>query len=361
MARARFLPAIAVALQVAACVGGSAYGPAPSPGEAQELFGHLGPVPVPKDNPMTAAKVRLGRTLFNDARLSSDGSLSCRTCHRPDQGFSVAQPMSPAIASRVERRHVPTLINVAFKGPLLWDGRMATLEKQPLATIHDALHFNNSITLVVADLNGDANYRRAFRDAFGVEGITADKLGQAIATYERTLVFGDSRFDRYMDGDEDALTADEQEGLALFVGKAGCVACHHGPTLSDEQFHNLGVPDDDVRSREPILAAVAFDAQRMGLTGWADVKEDRGRELVTKDAADRGKFRTQSLRNVADTAPYMHNGALESLEDVVEFYDAGGGNHPNKSALIRPLGLSEREKSRLVDFLATLTGQQRTE
>ncbi|MBF0394220.1 MAG: cytochrome-c peroxidase [Alphaproteobacteria bacterium] len=350
---------LAVMLAISSCAGSDDADPPPSPAEARALFGRLGPAPQPEGNPSTPARVRLGRALFGDPRLSADGSLSCQSCHRPDQGFAVAQSISPAFATRTERRKVPTLINVAFKRPLLWDGRVEDLDLQPLATIADRIHFNNDPDIVAADLTRDAAYPALFREAFGVEGITAPRIAQAIAAYERTLVFDGSRFDRYMDGDTAALTAAETRGLALFAGKAACAMCHNGPNLTDDRFHNIGVPDHTIRGRAPVMATIGFDAKRMGLADWASVTEDLGRQLVTKAPEDGGKFRTMSLRNVAQVAPYMHNGAFATLAQVIDFYDAGGGAHPNKSGLLRPLGLTAAEKADLEAFLRALTGSRR--
>lgn len=360
MARLPISVAALAALPLAACIGSNANAPSyPSPGEAIRTFGHLGSVPVPTDNPMTAAKIRLGQALFGDPALSSDGSRSCRSCHRPEEGFSFAKPLSPAFPTRFERRHAPTLINVAFKKPLLWDGRTPSLESQVLNTIVDPLHFNNTESLLTAQLSADVAYARAFEEAFGEEGITGEKIAKAIAAYERTLVFDDSPFDNYMDGDEDALTEAQRRGLGLFTGKANCSSCHTGPNLTDDLFHNLGVPDTIVRSQPGVLASVKFDALRMNFSGAQSVEGDIGRELVTAKAEDRGKFRTMSLRNVAQLAPYMHNGSLASLEDVVKFYNAGGGDDSNKMELLRPLGLSDNEMADIVAFLNSLTGRQR--
>jgi cytochrome c peroxidase len=353
-----FLPLV-LALTLASCTAASEADPVPTPEQARALFGRLGPVPMPADNPMTPAKAALGRALFADVRLSADGSLSCASCHRPDHAFAFPRPISPAFPTKVERRKVPSLINVAYKGPLLWDGRVESLDVQPLNTIADRLHFNGDADLVSAELAQDAAYPGQFRDAFGDDGVTPVRIAQAIATYQRTLVFDDSRFDRYMDGDAEALNAAERRGLALFAGKAGCAGCHNGPTLSDERFHNLGVPDDTVRATVGALVTLGFDAKRMGLPDWASVTEDLGRQLVTKAAADGGKFRTMSLRNVADQGPYMHNGAFATLAAVIDFYDAGGGSHANKTPFLRPLGLSGSEKADLAAFLGSLTGMRR--
>lgn len=163
-----------------------------------------------------------------------------------------------------------------------------------------------------------------------------------------------------MDGDLQALDSAQKRGLALFMGKAKCIACHNGPNLTDNRFHNLGVPDDHVTGDPQVMASIRFDAKRNGYKGWAEVTEDPGRALITKDPKDIGKFRTMGLRNIADSPPYMHIGAFETLEEVVRFYNGGGGSHPNKSSMLKPLGLTEQEIADLVGFLKTaLEGTQR--
>jgi cytochrome c peroxidase len=330
-----------------------------SPDQVKALIGHLGPVPVPDDNPLTAAKVDLGKRLFQDSRLAADSSRSCQSCHLPDQGFAVATPLGPAYPSLAERRNSPTLINVAFNAPLIWDGRAPSLDKQALGPIQNILHQNHELDLLVEQLGADESYVEAFKAAFGDPAVTRERIAQALSSYERTLVFDDSPLDRYMAGDPDALDAAALRGLGLYLGKARCIVCHKGPNLTDNDFHNLGVPDAHVTGDPQVMASIWFDAKRLGLDGWAELTEDPGRWAVTKEPADRGKFRTMGLRNIAQSPPYMHNGALATLEVVVAFYDGGGGEHPNKSPLMQPLGLTPDEQGDLVAFLKALTGTQR--
>lgn len=331
----------------------------PWPMVVREVFGRLGPVPVPEDNPMTAAKVALGHRLFEDPLLSGDGSLSCESCHMADSGYTVATPLSPAFTSKSERRNSPSLINVGFNLPLIWDGRAGALDKQPLGSLGNVLHLNNNADLVVEQLKADAEYPALFAAAFDEGVITPARIGQAIGAFERTLVFDDSPFDRYMAGDRDALSQAEKLGLGLFVRRARCIVCHFGPNLTDNKFHALGVPDDHVVGDPDVLAAIRFDAKRRGYEGWESLTEDPGRALVTGDPEDVGKFRTMGLRNIAETAPYMHNGAFETLEEVVAHYNNGGGDHPNKSRRIRALKLTDEQQANLVTFLKALTGTQR--
>jgi cytochrome c peroxidase len=330
-----------------------------SPEDAKGAIGHLGPVPIPEDNPLTAAKVALGEKLFQDTRLAGDSTMSCQTCHLPGFGFAVPQALGPAYPTQAERRNSPTLVNVAFNEPLIWDGRAPNLDKQALGPVKNVLHLNNNVDLIAEQLKTDPEYRAAFAAAYGDEAITGQRIAHAISSYERTLVFDASPVDRYMDGDKDALSKPQKRGLTLFLGKARCIICHKGPNLTDNDFHNLGVPDDHVTGDPQIMAAVRFDAKRLGLEQWASLEEDPGREGVTKDPADRGKFRTMGLRNIEQSAPYMHNGALKTLEEVIAFYNDGGGEHPNKSPLMQPLELSEPEQQDLVEFLRALTGTQR--
>jgi len=355
-------PSSALALGLACVLGLVAVasaGETPSPAATRKAIGQPGPVPVPEDNPLTEAKVKLGQKLFRDTRLSGDGSLSCQSCHLPDHGFAVPTATGPAYPSMTERRNSPTLINVAYNRPLIWDGRAGSLDKQALGPIKNVLHLNNNLDLLAEQLKTDEGYRKAFESAFGDSDITPRRIGQAIASYERTLVFEDSPLDQYMAGDQEALGEAEKRGLALFMGKGNCITCHNGPNLTDNQFYNLGVPDEHVTDDSAALASIRFDAKRLGMEGWASLEEDPGRQAVTKDPADRGKFRTMGLRNIKQSAPYMHNGALDSLEAVVAFYNRGGGDHPNKSALMEPLGLSEDEQADLVAFLEALTGKRR--
>ena len=333
--------------------------PVPTPDQVKAVIGHPGPVPVPQDNPLSAARVALGQKLFTDKRLSGDSSFSCQDCHMPDHGFAVPVALGPAYPTQSERRNSPSLVNVAYNRPLIWDGRAPDLDKQALGPVKNILHMNNNVDLLVEQLKMDEAYRTAFASAFGDSKVTGERIAFALASYERTLVFDGSPLDHYMDGEREALNAAQQRGLGLFLGKAHCIQCHQGANLTDNQFHNLGVPEQSVIDNPQILAAIRFDAQRMGLADWALLHRDPGRELVTKDPADRGKFRTMGLRNIESSAPYMHNGALTTLEAVIAFYNQGGGEDPNKSPLIKPLGLSEEEQADLVAFLHALTGQQR--
>ena len=331
----------------------------PPPSTVREVFGGLGPVPTPAGNPVTSAKVALGERLFNDTGLSGDGKLACASCHPSDSGFAAPSVLSPAATGKRERRHAPSLINVAYVRSLLWDGRLDSLDSQPIRSFENVLHLNHGIGRVIGRLAADTDYPASFVEAFGDGAITGFRIGQAIGAYERTLVFDDSPFDRYMAGDEAALDGAEKRGLGLFMRDGRCITCHFGPNLSDGQFHNIAVPDGHLRNDPEVMAAIRFDARRMNYQGWAGLEEDPGRALVTADPSDVGKFRTMTLRNIAETAPYMHNGAYATLEAVVAHYNRGGGEHPNKSRRINPLELNAVEQADLVAFLKALTGRRR--
>jgi cytochrome c peroxidase len=324
----------------------------PSPAEVAAVIGHLGPVPAPQDNPLTEAKAKLGQRLFEDPSLSGDGSTACMTCHLPDHGYATSGRLGPAYPGQAERRNAPTLVNVAYNEPLNWDGRAPSLDEQAADPIRNVLHMNRDLDRLVERLAAIPSYVSDFARAYGDEAITAERIADAIASFERTLVFDGSPLDLYMDGDRSALSAGQKRGLALFMGKAHCSACHHGP--------NLTVPDDHVAGDPAVMASIRADARDTGYRDWATLEEDPGRALITHDPADLGAFRTMGLRNVKDSPPYMHNGAFATLEEVVRFYDRGGGDHPNKSDQLAPLGLTDDEVADLVAFLEqALQGAQR--
>jgi cytochrome c peroxidase len=318
-------------------------------------IGPLPPVPVPEDNPMTPEKIELGRLLFFDARLSADGSLACVSCHLPDQGWTTNTPLSPAYPTNMERRNSQTLINVAYNKALIWDGRAAVLEKQALGPIQNPLHMNQNLDLLVEKLNAIPDYAERFQKVFGTS-VTSDGLGKALAAFERTLVTRNAPFDRYMEGDRQAMSEGARRGMELFKAKARCILCHNGPNFTDSQFHNLGVPAAPLLAHPLVQASIRFDAKRMKVPEYQQVNEDLGRYLVTKEEKDKGAFKTPTLRNAAQRDPYMHNGVFQSLEDIIDFYDSGGGSVAGKSPLIQPLGLTPSEKRDLLAFLHALTG-----
>jgi cytochrome c peroxidase len=290
---------------------------------------------VPEDNPVTPEKVALGKKLYFDKRLSADNTISCATCHDPEKGFADAAPVSTGIDGQKGVRSAPTTLNAANYDLQFWDGRAPSLEEQAKAPLINPVEMGMpSHDAVVEKLRGIKEYQQAFQNTFGEE-ITIDNIARAIASFERTLLSGNSPFDRFMyGGDENALSDEAKKGLVVFEGKGRCITCHEfvgGYALfTDNKFHNLGV-------------------------GMDRPDPDLGRHDVTKEEKDKGAFKTPTLRDIALTAPYMHDGSERTLEDVVEFYDRGGDPNPFLSGEIRPLNLTEEEKKALVEFMKSLT------
>jgi cytochrome c peroxidase len=287
----------------------------------------LGPRPASPDNPLTAARVALGRKLFFDPSLSRDGTVACATCHRPDHGFSSPDGKPLGVGGQQANRRAPTILNRAYGTAFFWDGRASSLEEQALDPIANPDEMGSSVADAVARLKASAAYKDGFAAAFD-DGVTATNLGRALASFERVLLRGDSPIDRFRErGERDAMSDAERHGLWLYESKGQCWRCHAGKNFTDEAFHNTGV-------------------------GWGGA--DVGRYTVTRAAADRGKYKTPTLRGVKLTAPYMHDGSLKTLEEVVEFYNKGGGANPNLDPVVRPLGLSKEELADLVAFLKAL-------
>jgi cytochrome c peroxidase len=295
------------------------------------LPGGLGVLPaLPEDpaNARTPAKVELGRQLFEDARLSGDESLSCASCHPREMGYAEATPFSPGADGKPMPRHTPTLLNAAYYRYINWDGKFASTAQLVPAIMANPRNMNlQDEAVLVARLESVPEYRAQFREVFGGSA-TREKVAYALDAYVRTLTTPNSPFDHYAAGDRNALTDAQKRGLMLFVGKADCTMCHRGPNFADDQFHALGMNGDDP-----------------------------GRFKVTGVDADRNAFKTPTIRNVTLTAPYMHDGSLSTLREVIDFYDAGGGPQQPKSSLLRKLNLTEKEKSDLVAFLESLTGE----
>jgi len=313
----------------------------------------LPPPPSPPENPTTPEKVALGKNLFFDRRLSGDGTMSCATCHNPETGFADALPSSLSYPTTRNWRNSPGLVNAAYRKTVFRDGRATSLEEQALFPMMSPFEMNRNLDYVEEVLKTVPAYVEAFRSVFGGE-ITRQRVSMAIAAFERTLLSRDTPLDRHLRGESGALTARQRAGLELFLGKAGCATCHNGPNLTDERFHNLGVPEDPKAKEDPrVLATARFVGKVSGFAEYRTLTEDPGRFLVTRAPEDWKAFATPPLREVASTAPYMHNGALATLDDVIDFYDRGGGGDPKKSPMLRPLGLSREEKESLREFLAT--------
>ena len=288
------------------------------------------PVPIPADNPQTDAKIRLGAQLYFDTRLSADNTISCATCHDPTTAWANHNPTDTGIKGQVGGRNSGTIIDSAYMTFQFWDGRAGSLEEQALGPIHNPIEMGETLENVVRKLNAIPGYREQFQQVFGTD-VTTDGIAKAIASFERTIVSGPSPFDRYIAGDKKAMSAAAIRGMEIFNGKGHCSPCHSGPMFSDQSFHNIGVGMD---AAEPNV----------------------GREAITKDPNDRGKFKTPGLRNVALTHPYLHTGMEKTLMDVVAFYDKGGIKNPNLDPLMLPLNLTQREKEDLVAFMEALTG-----
>lgn len=287
---------------------------------------------IPEDNPLTAEKVELGRMLYFDKRLSADNSVACASCHNPQLGFTDGKAVSTGINGQKGGRSAPAVINRLFSDAQFWDGRAASLEAQALGPIQNPIEMGNTLEAAVKKLDAIKGYRAAFQKAFGTE-VTSEAIGKAIASFERTVLSGNSAYDRYKAGDHNALPASAQRGLALFESeRVKCTACHVGHNFTDENYRNLGV-------------------------GMDKAQPDLGRYEMTKNEEDRGAFKTPTLRHVALTAPYMHDGSLQTLREVIDYYDKGGTPNAHLSKDMKPLQLTEQEKADLVAFLESLTGE----
>lgn len=285
---------------------------------------------IPADNPQSRVKAALGRQLFFDPRLSADDSISCATCHAPETAWANHDKVDTGVGGRMGNRNSGTVLDAAYMKFQFWDGRARTLEEQALGPIHNPVEMGETLENVVRKLDAISGYRAQFHAVFGT-GVTSEGIARAIAAFERTVLSGPSPYDRFTAGDRAALSDAAVRGLTLFEGKAGCSACHTGPMLSDQSFHNIGV-------------------------GMDRPEPDIGREAVTSDPQDRGKFKTPTLRNVALTWPYLHDGSAATLADVIEFYDQGGVPNPTLDIRIKALGLTAGEQNDLMAFLQSLTG-----
>jgi cytochrome c peroxidase len=328
---------------------------APAPGSGEEAWESDNPVrPLPEpplgspadfaSTPwVTPEKVRLGRWLFHDPRLSADGTLSCASCHRSSHGVSEPTAHSTGIRGQQGNRKAPPILNAAW--PVypfyFWDGRAGSLAEQAKGPLANPVEMAMPLDAVVAAVAARAGYRRAFAEAFGDGRIDIERIAEALAAYEATRLSGNSAADRYDAGDEAALNAAQRRGRALFFGRAGCNKCHLGPNYTDGRFHNLGAGWRPPPPGAPVASGFA----------------DPGRAAVTHDPRDTGAFKTPTLREVSRRAPYMHDGSLATLRDAVATYRLGGVPNPWLSELSRPIPLAPSEVDDLVAFLEALDGE----
>jgi cytochrome c peroxidase len=291
-------------------------------------------VPSPTENTPNAARVDLGRHLFFDPRLSGDGNMSCSTCHHPGLGWSDGLATAKGVKSSVLGRASPTIINSAFNTIMMWDGRKKDLEEQTMGPMESNVEMNMDTAKLFKWLNDSPGYRKLFEAAYPGEGINATTLSKGMAAFERTVVMNDSPFDRWLAGDEKAMTAQQVRGFDIFLdaGKGNCAACHSAPNFTDNGFHNIG------------------------LAAWGNPNPDMGRYAQKPVGRMKGAFKTPQLRGIALTAPYFHDGSAKTLKDVIGFYAKGGEVTTNIDPNIQPLKLSELDKDDLAAFLNALTG-----
>lgn len=345
---------LVLALALAAA-GSVARAEAPSAWEAESPVAPLPSVPLGVNGDLselpykpTPEKVRLGRWLFYDRRLSKDSTVSCASCHVPEHAFGELTPHSTGVGGKTGTRKAPSFVNAAFSiFPVFFaDGRAVSLQEQAKGPMANPLEMANDYPTVVMTVAGLAGYRKAFREAYGDDKIDIERIADAITCYEATRMSGDSAYDRFEAGDENALTAQQKQGRELFLGKANCASCHiTGANFSDAQFHNVGVGFDRKKSSSKRGAAA-----RASFT-------DLGRYAVTKNDADVGAFKTPTLREVSLHPPYMHDGSLATLKDVVLHYDKGGVRNRWLDPTVIKLGLAPAEVDTLVAFLESLQGK----
>lgn len=321
--------------------------------------GHLEPfkgISVPDANPQTPAKIELGKKLFFDRRLSGDGTMNCATCHIPDMAFTDGQEISLSYPTTRNWRNAPTLVNIGLFKNLFYDGRATSLEDQALFPMMSAFEMNLNLDYLEEKIRVVPEYAGAFQEVFGGD-VTRGRIAMALASYQRTLVSLNAPIDRHLKGDTSALSSQAQRGYKIFTGKGKCTDCHDGALLSDDKFHALNIPENPDHQNDPrITATRRFVAKVYHYPEYRTLNEDPGRYLITKDKKDWKAFRTPTLREVAKTAPYMHNGIFATLDEVIDFFDQGGGKG---NTALKPLGLTASEKAELKAFLVeALSGEE---
>lgn len=316
---------------------------------------------IPQDNPMSVEKVELGRTLFFDRRLSRDGTVSCALCHDPAFAFTDANSLAAGVADRRGTRNSPTILNAMFSKLLFWDGRAASLEEQVLHPILSPFEMGMGNQKELVDrVSSIADYRQQFKQVFKSEGIDLTTIAKAIAAYERTLLSGNSSFDLFIAGNGKAISEAQLRGWELFKGKARCIECHtysqSDPFFSDFEFHNTGIASTD--SPFAVLIKNLTESSRSNnptMLAHSDGFSELGRYAITFRSIDVGAFKTPTLRDVELTSPYMHNGSVRTLLDVVRLYNRGGNGNSYLDERMQPLALTDREVNDLVEFMRSLT------
>jgi cytochrome c peroxidase len=296
--------------------------------ELKKLYKRPETIPFPATNPYTPKKVALGKLLYFDTRLSGSNLLSCASCHNPGYGWSDGLAKGVGNGMKQLGRRTPTILNAAWGSIFFWDGRAPTLEAQALGPIQSTGEMNMPLEQLVGRISQVEGYRKLFAEAFADQQITAEHIAEAIATFERTVVASRAPFDDWIDGDEAAISEEAKRGFVLFNTKGNCATCHSGWTFSDDSFHDIGLPDEDI---------------------------GRGKQMPEVEKMQHA-FKTQGLRDLGRRAPYMHDGSMETPADVVDHYITGGTQRPSLSDDIRPVALSEQERADLIAFLDTLTG-----
>ncbi|MBI1906269.1 MAG: cytochrome-c peroxidase [Rhodocyclales bacterium] len=323
----------------------------------------LPPVPVPADNPMTPEKVALGKMLFWDSRLGGDASTPCVACHMPNLGWGDSGEISRGYPGTQHWRNSQTVLNSGHYNKLFWEGNVTSLEAQAPAAAGGNVAGNGDASMMEMRLRFIPEYVERFKQVFGTPWPRITHAWKAIAAFERTLNSDPAKvpFDRYVKGDKSALNESQVRGMTVFNGKGNCIQCHNGPLGSDQKFHALGVPENEVFRTEPLFQIThRWEHYQKGVSQerYRSADIDQGYYFVTKNPRDIGKFRTPGLRELTHTAPYMHSGIFYTLDEVVDFYDQGGGDAANKSPLLKPLGLTDEEKADLVAFLESLSMEE---
>ena len=305
----RSLPVISTVTVLALCATSGVIGAEPPP------------VTYPANHPSSPEKIHLGKQLYFDGRLSADNKVSCASCHDPAKGYSNGEQFATGVGGQKGGRNAPTVINTAYQRYQFWDGRASSLEDQALGPVQNPIEMNMKLEDVVTKLNAISGYREQFQKIFGTD-VTADGIAKAIAAYERTIISCDAPYDRFKAGDKTALSESAQRGMKLFFGKANCSACHSGFNFTDNAFHNIGIPGSD-----------------------------DGRTVISKSLGDKGAFKTPTLREIAKSAPYMHDGSLKTLEEVIAHYIKGGTANPQLDEELYPLKLTNDEIADLATFI----------